>query len=335
MGRPPFVTEVRRRLWHQLRFLDTFYALDRGEELLVKEASSDTPLPSNCNDSEFGEFSAVVPKHKIGQVTDLSFSLMAYEAIEYIRRFSILGTDRNGTTWQQRLMLAERFRESMESQYLRHCDLSDPFQRMLHTICKSLIAVVNLRAVRPMQSHCLGTSPRVDDPYVLELALNSLKASESVCTDPETRRWHWLLWVPWQAIAVTLAALCTIRDTDLANEAWVYVQKGYDRYSSHVADARKGLLWQPIEKLYRKASTFRDHRTNTLLRKLSTSQSRSGGCPLSKFSPRVKPGLMQTSCKRNDTMDFGLDGRVDWGPMGPEFWDMGWIDSEENFRGSS
>ena len=67
-----------------------------------------------------------------------------------------------------------------------------------------------------------------------------------------------MVWVQWHALAVALAGLCSVRDTPLAKTAWVYVEKAYDRHSKQVADSRNGKLWRPVEKLYRKASAFRD-----------------------------------------------------------------------------
>lgn len=60
------------------------------------------------------------------------------------------------------------------------------------------------------------------------------------------------------ALAVALAGLCSIRNTPLAERAWYYVDKHYERSARYVADSRTGMLWKPVEKLYKKASAFRD-----------------------------------------------------------------------------
>ena len=68
-------------------------------------------------------------------------------------------------------------------------------------------------------------------------------------------------WVPWHAISVALAGLCSIRGTEVADEAWSLVDKAMERYGNHVADSRNGMLWKPVEKLYRKAAAFRNNTT--------------------------------------------------------------------------
>lgn len=119
---------------------------------------------------------------------------------------------------------------------------------------------MKLRAIRPIQKHVSSVPPRLDSPFTLKIAADSLKSSEAVQEDPETQQYRWMIWPSWHALAVALAGLCSIRDTPLAKEAWISVEKAYARQSRHVADTRNGMLWRPIEKLYRKASAFRDHR---------------------------------------------------------------------------
>ena len=57
---------------------------------------------------------------------------------------------------------------------------------------------------------------------------------------------------------MALAGLCTDCESDLAIYAWPYVESAYLRHSKRVADTNRGMLWRPIEKLYKKATAFRD-----------------------------------------------------------------------------
>ena len=257
--RSAFDTELRRRLWHQIRFLDLFSSLDRGTELLIGIGSYDTPVPKDINDSELDPSSTSIREHE-KELTDMSFALMAYDATTHTHRLTIPESKPNGDTWQQRLESAQKFNEAIHEKYLKYCDTSDPFQRLIYGIGNSMINSMILRAVRPMQKHVSSVPPRVDSVYVLKLAMNSIKASEAAQNDPETQQWRWMMWVQWHALAVALAGLCAIRDTELANEAWIYADQGYARCSRNIADARNGMLWRPIDKLYKKASAFRDHR---------------------------------------------------------------------------
>ena len=258
--RSPFMTEIRRRLFHQIRFLDAYCCLDRGSEGLITPGSFDTHHPKNVNDTEFDADSTSIPNYE-KKLTDQSFALLAYSATERTHLLFI-PEDKSGATWEQRLEMAEKFEREIGEKYLNLCDRSIPFQRMMLHVGSGMVASMKLRAVRPVQKHVSSTPPRVDSPYVLQLALDTLVASEAILSDPDTSQWRWMVWVPWHGLAVALAGLCSIRDTPLATKAWQAVEASYARNLRFVAEGRHGMLWRPIEKLYRKASAFRDHREN-------------------------------------------------------------------------
>ncbi|KAH9836442.1 Fungal specific transcription factor domain [Teratosphaeria destructans] len=256
-GCSPHENELRRRTWHQLRFLDVFTAVDRGTEVLITPGSYTTPIPNNVNDCEFDESSAAVPNHETG-LTDMSFGLLATEATAVTQHLSVTESSPTGETWQQRLELAEKFRKHVREKYSQYCDMSIPFHRLISAVGNSMGYSMILRAVRPIQRHVSSVPPRVDSPYVLKLATDSLRETERIYQDVAGGGFRWLVWVQWHAIAVALAGLCSIRDTELAKDAWQAVEAAIARYEKHVADTKNGMLWRPIEKLYKKAKAFRD-----------------------------------------------------------------------------
>lgn len=256
--RSTFMTELRRRLWHYVRFLDIYAALDRGTEILIANGSHDTPLAKNTNDNEFDESSTIIPEHE--GLTDMTYPQLLYDAIYYTYGLTV-PRNKNSTeeTWQSRLQVAQNFEEKIRKKYWEYCNRSDPFQRLILNVSRSMVNAMKLRAVRPLHTHATTSPPRVDSPYVLEIAVNNLRASEAIASDSETAQYRWMVWVQWHALAVALAGLCSIRDTKLANEAWVHVEQAYARNIAVVADQRNGMLWRPIEKLYKKATAYRDH----------------------------------------------------------------------------
>jgi hypothetical protein len=96
-GRTPFENELRRRTWHQLRFMDVYTAMDRGTEVLIQGGSYDMPLPSNVNDEEFDERSTSVPNHDTG-LTEMAFSLLAFSATALTQRLSAAEKSPGGDT---------------------------------------------------------------------------------------------------------------------------------------------------------------------------------------------------------------------------------------------
>ncbi|KAK4507397.1 hypothetical protein PRZ48_001132 [Zasmidium cellare] len=345
----PYMKEIKRRLWHQIRVLDAFSAVDRGTELLVQMSTSDTPLPSNVNDSEFNESTESIQNREEG-LSDMTFNLMAHWATTLtMKLLTPEESGAKGQTWQQRLDSSLNLGKQLRERYLQYCDLSIPFHRFLYTVGNSMAASSVLRAVRPMQKHVSSVPPRVDSPFVLQLAVNSLRESEATHQDPETEGWRWIFWVQWHALAVALAGLCSIRDNELANTAWQYVDKAYERHARHVADSRSGMLWKPIEKLYKKASAFRDGPTST--RKPSPRQtmsisaltipeenmenlsinmpSTSAGTnyPMTSGQAQLPVGAMPLSGVLNAPMDVSWsEGYAGMSPL--QMGDMSWMDWE-------
>lgn len=336
--RTPFQTELRRRLWHQIRFLDAYTSLDRGSEPLIAMGTYDTPPPKNTNDGDFNESSTSILEHE-GEFTDMFYSRLAYDASSTTLRLITPDTRPGGDTWQQRVELAQKFNDSVQQKYLQYCDDNVPYQRFMKKVAGAMTASMFIRAVRPMAKHVSSIPPRVDSPFVLQMAVNSLKASEDLQRDPETEQWRWMVWVGWHALAIALAGLCSIRDTELAHEAWIYVEQAYARGIRHVADSRNGMLWRPVEKLYKKASAFRDHGVTPPSVSPPNNQSMtpqqpnlypSFGTTLGQQLPPITqtmPGSMPTSGLVNGPMDLGFGPSI--GTMGDLDFvnsDMSWMD---------
>jgi hypothetical protein len=349
--RTPFMTELRRRLWQLIRFLDTYAALDRGTEALISPKSFDTPKAKNTNDADFNEDSTSIPECE--GLTDMSYAQLIYNAIDYNMRLTISPEDKpSGETWQQRLEYASSFETQAREQFWKYCDMTVPFQRLLVQVSKSMGNAMKLRAIRPLHNHISSGTPRVDSPYVLKLATESMRASEAITNDPETIQYRWMVWVQWHALAIGLAGLCSIRDTPLANEAWAITEQSYARNMRVVADAKNGMLWKPIEKLYKKATTFRDHgRTlsishdapsydnNQLFPPLESDHHPSAPvAPPPRFLPPMNsswpiPGAMPTTGVPNGTMDLSsfattspIDGTTSAGLLDPSLMQTNWND---------
>lgn len=294
----PFIRELRKRLFHNIRLFDKYCALDRGSSQLIRSEEFSIPFPANTNDDLFGPESTTIPN--LQGNTEMSFSLMAFESCDTIEALLIPEIAPNGPTWEERRKLAIDMGVQLEEKFLKHCDLSKPHCRMQHTIGKSIIAAMVIRAVRPMQRHLSSVPPPVSSPEVLQLAVDNLEAARVIFADNEFEQWKWIKWVPWHALSVALAGLCSIRDTPLSEKAWNVVEVAYPWCAKHIADGEEGMLWRPILKLYKKATAFRDGRP--VLSSLAKSQ------------PAVKPstGLANSTSITPASVDTSLDWSRQW-----------------------
>ncbi|KAM0723497.1 hypothetical protein Q7P37_000484 [Cladosporium fusiforme] len=253
----PFQIELRRRLWWRIRYLDVFSSIDRGSELLINAESYSVPLPTLTNDELFDESSQTIPVLE-GCDTDTSFVNMCFDACEVIDSLLKPEVHPSGDTWEKRHKLALEFSSRVDERYMQYFNAGTPFDGFRRAVGESMKASMILRAVRPMQRYVSSTPPRVDSPYVLRMAKENLRGSEEIYKLEGAERWRWQIWVQWHALAVALAGLCSIRGTPLADEAWYHVERQYERSAKYVADSRNGMLWRPVEKLYKKATAFRD-----------------------------------------------------------------------------
>ena len=255
-GETIYLAELRRRLWYNIVFLDSYASIDRGSESAIHPDTFTRVLPTDCNDVDFGPGSTTLLP-RTNQITDMSLALLAMEASAVTLQMTFIEETSSGKGWQQRLEIAYAFQKKVVDQYLRHCNPAMPAHRVLSEVSAAACHSLILRAVRPMQHHPQSVPPRVDSPWVMNLALNILRHSDQLWASM-SGRWRKMPWVPWQAIAVTLAGLCSIRGNALANEAWPLVERCMARYAPNVADTKDGMLWKPLEKLRIKAEAFRD-----------------------------------------------------------------------------
>lgn len=217
------------------------------------------PFPAHADDIEFDEYSTTIPNYSYGdRLRDTSVAHMCAEACNVMERLQSLKVQPSGQTWEARHDMARDLGINIRERYLKWLNLELPYDRLRYSVGESMLTNMMLRAVRPMQRHVSSTPPRVDSPYVLQMALDCLAASRMVYSDPAIQRWNWMTWVPWHALSVALAGLCSIRGTPLAEKTWWYAEKQYERCEAVIADSKEGMLWKPIVKLYNKATAFRD-----------------------------------------------------------------------------
>jgi hypothetical protein len=183
---------MRRRLWNLIRALDAYAAVDRGTEPLVRAGTYTTVAPSNTNDADFDESSESIP-HRMAGITEMTYSLLINRATALTIHLLLPEPDhlKHTETWQQRLEKAYELGRQIRGDYLKYCDLSVPFHRFLYHCGETMISSAAVRAIRPIQRHVSSTPPRVDSPFVLQMALNCLRGSENIDNLPEARAWRW------------------------------------------------------------------------------------------------------------------------------------------------
>ncbi|KAK4574675.1 hypothetical protein LTR86_001516 [Recurvomyces mirabilis] len=247
----PYMGQVRLRLWHCVVFMDHYSSRDRGTESIMRGWCPSPTMPIDCNDDDFDEYSTHI-EPRAGQITDMTIALISFGGV-----VASTAMEQPGQTWKQRLDLAEQYRAKLDREVRPLCERSLPkhqyIMKAATIVCHSMV----LRAVRPLQLYGEESPPSVSDPWVLRIGVDLLQSALELLPLVESG-WRRMPWIPWHAIVVVLAGLCTIRDTDLANQAWPLVERAMVACESDVADTKDGMLWRPIKKVHAKAVAYRE-----------------------------------------------------------------------------
>lgn len=107
LGLSVFETEMRRRLWWQIRMLDIRAAEDFATDPTITEISSDTQMPLNINDTDLNVTSETYPKRRTG-LSDMTFSLIRYEIGNIATKLSQKQPTRSGQTTVKQMTLADK-----------------------------------------------------------------------------------------------------------------------------------------------------------------------------------------------------------------------------------
>lgn len=178
---------------------------------MITLGSWSRPLPIDLNDADFDEHttSASVAARN-AEVTDMTFLLIVSQLSACTHRINFLEDEQSVNTWQHRLEMARSNSSMIEEKYLRHCDPTVDFHRLILKTARITMATMTLRAIRPIQRDPSNVLPPIDSPWVFELGVDALRQCCNIWNDTALMKWKLLAWVQWHTLAVVLAGLCSL-----------------------------------------------------------------------------------------------------------------------------
>ncbi|KAF7537706.1 hypothetical protein G7054_g3525 [Neopestalotiopsis clavispora] len=259
-----FEAELRRRLWWQVVVLDIRASEDRGTEAMIDPDSYSTHLPLNINDEDFGPDTIVAPPERQGP-TDITFSLCTAQSSTI---FLWVGHAQTRVTSPTRNQSEDEIIAKAQALEQRFITNHDPnhFQSKL---AAGLVRMINLKLWLMMQYplHTRTNSatpaprwPKVSREAILQTAVSVMELHEhkhNASKEGLRFKWWGATYVQWHPLAVALAELCAQTRGPLVERAWKIVQIVYPKWALVVADSKRGALWRPIRKLYKKAKSAR------------------------------------------------------------------------------
>ncbi|KAJ3532954.1 hypothetical protein NM208_g8202 [Fusarium decemcellulare] len=273
---PPFVTEMRRRLWWSICVLDSRASEDTGYDAIIPPEKADTQLPLNVNDSDLFPAMAQLPQPRVG-LTEMTFSVVRFESTRVFRHLQYMSTSPSaGPSLEQSMEEKKRMisdiQHRLDELYLKHLDLSNPLSWFTSTICQIVFGKMSLVAYHP--SLRKGSSDGVPDGLFAE-ATGVIECWLRLNEEKSTRRWRWLCetYFQWYALAFLLSELCKRTQGEEVDRAWRAVEGalrlGHRIHSSSTLSAGTDSsqqrdveepscpLYKPLSKLLKRAREAR------------------------------------------------------------------------------
>ncbi|RDW58242.1 hypothetical protein BP6252_13653 [Coleophoma cylindrospora] len=251
----PHNLEIRRRLWFGIGILDTNAALERGSIPMLHWEEFQRP-PLNINDSDLT--STPIIKIPSCEVTDMSFSCMAYEAMVCHKKICSPPVGPGGpfSEWNKKLRIIADFEDSMR-QYSWIDESAKPFERFIRFMAEAIALHMQLLLRRPPYKNKNNPVPPWDDFDLMEVITSLLQKSLQQQAEDVYANWTWLEYPKWYILAILLVELCSCKAVDFSDRAYSVAQAAFDQYAPLMSEIDSGMFWRPIAKLMQRVQILR------------------------------------------------------------------------------
>ncbi|VUC33654.1 unnamed protein product [Clonostachys rosea] len=279
---PPFMVEMRRRLWWSICVLDSRASEDTGYDSMITLEKADTQLPLNVNDSDLYPEMTHFPQPAVG-LTDMTFSVVRFESVRVfhnLQDMSLESLDKRGTPSEaQRLKdkneAISRIENRLNKLYLKHLDPSIPLAWFTSSICSIVLTKMRLVTYHPYlrKGSSAGLPPDTRDRVFAE-SIAVIEDWLRLNRNESTQHWKWLCetYFQWYALTFLLSELCERTCGRSVDRAWTAVDEALrlghqiyssscqidvDRYHQADVDAPCCGLYKPLGRLLKRARSAR------------------------------------------------------------------------------
>ncbi|KAK0287024.1 hypothetical protein LTR35_004494 [Friedmanniomyces endolithicus] len=236
---PPFESEMRRRLWWALLYLEA-----RTSELVGQNGGSlaqhhDVHLPANLNDSELFPDMQHLPESR-PDATEMVYVLLKTTGLSILSGPPYTGS--RAETWRklhstsvptsEKADIVEALEHRIQENILRFCDLTIPLQALTLNSAQTFPTKMRLIANIPHRRdelHLPSSNGYSEDLFQLSLKLMRLQLD--LFTNPSLRKWkwHWKGDFQWYALAELVRQTRLLTPGAESREAWMLVQEVFDK----------------------------------------------------------------------------------------------------------
>ncbi|OBT92880.1 hypothetical protein VE01_08931 [Pseudogymnoascus verrucosus] len=247
----PFDTEIRRRLWWMIVFIDCRTSDFSGTRPSMDLFLSDTKKPLNVEDEDLTPDMVEPPPERTG-ITSIVLSLIRFDIIDFLRKvksqhsYDVGWENLTGqaVTPAERDNLIKQVEGILETKYLRYFDPSNPLHYFSSVLARSAICKMNLYAYNPRQfANCGAKVPQRARDIIFTNGMKLLEYGNLLHRDPNLRKfstqtssgyiWDTLLYVLIEARNRKIGP-----DVD---RAWKLIGEAFENYPLIFAQATEAL----------------------------------------------------------------------------------------------
>ena len=252
LGLPPFETELRRRIWWQLKTHDFRTAelcgLSKFRDL--ETGAGSTKWPTNISDDKLYPGMPSLVAESIA-LTDNIFIAVRYELANFaasrVAKFRQEGI--NPSQWDlhasgsvvERGESLKEIEEILETKYLRYCDPTQPLHLLTMLTARLSMNTVRFLTHHPRRWASIEQTPLSERQLVWEICIKLLEQYTMWQSNPQLKQfaWHAAYFRQWPAFIHILDNLRANPQIAHAEKAWQLIGSMYENNPDMVLETRK------------------------------------------------------------------------------------------------
>ncbi|KAJ3498005.1 hypothetical protein NLG97_g1463 [Lecanicillium saksenae] len=231
---PPFQSEMRRRLWWNIRVIDSRASEDSGYDSAIRLENCTTKKPLNVNDADLTPGMDMQPPERTG-CTDMVFSVIRFEAAEASERMQVVPMGSYGPCGKLHIANAlERkakciadYQKRLQQVVFAEASPDNPFYWYTAIVSRVILSKLWLIAYHPYLrlDVCGGISAETREA-LFSKAICIVESQLLLYNGAPTQSWSWLCvtHVQWYAITYILVELCHRTHGERVEAAWKAVK---------------------------------------------------------------------------------------------------------------
>ncbi|KAL4968448.1 Zn(II)2Cys6 transcription factor [Aspergillus stella-maris] len=233
LGLPPFMVQMRRRLFWQLLPLDSYAGQVSGTGISISPNSWETKQPLNINDDKIFPGMTQQPQEQKG-ATEMIFCLSRIELSHFYTRKGVkeMGAAIQFKDAKEVEKLIDEVEDRIETRFLRYADILDPLHFLTAGIVRSAANAVRLHTRMPLMKQQTITHPQRRE--LCTLAERILDTNSALYHNPQVKRfrWHMQAFFLWEALLCILRSLAEVGFYSLS-EVDIMWSKVAEAFSNH------------------------------------------------------------------------------------------------------